>query len=89
MSFAIFKLTTYLLLTNFDLSSEIVGKTYISIIHPNDVNQLMKDLKDAGTSNAQTVSLLYRVRRKFSGYIWIESIGKIHGAVLSSVFSRI
>nr|AML78744.1 putative LOV domain-containing protein [Neckera douglasii] len=59
--------------------SELLGKSITSICHPSDSVPVMRELKES--SNAQghpTVSLLYRARRKNSGYIWIEAQGKLH-----------
>lgn len=58
--------------------SEIIGKTFQAICHPSDIAHVMRELKDAGNSSTGVVSLLYRIRRKYSGYIWIESIGRVH-----------
>ena len=38
----------------------------------------MRQLKDASIVSNSIVKLLYRVRRKHSGYVWIEAIGKLH-----------
>lgn len=59
--------------------SEIVGKPFQALCHPADVVHVMKELKEAGGSSQPTISLLYRLRRKYSGYVWIESVGKLHG----------
>lgn len=56
--------------------SELVGKTIQGICHPSDVVPVMRELKDVGGGGK--VSLLYRVQRKHSGYIWLEGEGKLH-----------
>ncbi|GAA5988507.1 hypothetical protein JCM10908_003594 [Rhodotorula pacifica] len=59
-------------------ASELVGATLASLCHPSDVVPVMRQLKDASTMTNSIVKLLYRVRRKHSGYVWIEAIGKLH-----------
>lgn len=59
-------------------ASELVGATLSSLCHPSDVVPVMRQLKDASTMTNSIVKLLYRVRRKHSGYVWIEAIGKLH-----------
>jgi len=47
----------------------------------------MRQLKDASSVSNPMVKLLYRIRRKHSGYIWIEASGKLHSqSPVSSVF---
>lgn len=58
--------------------SELIGKTLPSLCHPSDVIPVMRELKDSGNVSHPVVSLLYRIRRKHSGYIWIEASGKLH-----------
>ncbi|KAJ8662721.1 hypothetical protein O0I10_001685 [Lichtheimia ornata] len=59
---------------------ELVGHSLGSICHPSDIVPVMRDIKDAVSSGDQNkvISLLYRVRRKYSGYMWFECKGKIH-----------
>lgn len=59
-------------------ASELVGATLASLCHPSDVVPVMRQLKDASIVSNSIVKLLYRVRRKHSGYVWIEAIGKLH-----------
>ncbi|KAI9311609.1 hypothetical protein BX666DRAFT_2031764 [Dichotomocladium elegans] len=60
-------------------SEELVGHALSSICHPSDIVPLMRDIKDAAVGDSdKMVSLLYRVRRKYSGYMWIECQGKLH-----------
>ncbi|GAA5935807.1 uncharacterized protein JCM15063_001810 [Sporobolomyces koalae] len=58
--------------------SELVGSTLSSLCHPSDVVPVMRQLKDASSVSNPIVKLLYRIRRKRSGYIWIEASGKLH-----------
>ncbi|SCV67124.1 BQ2448_5770 [Microbotryum intermedium] len=58
--------------------SELIGKTLPTLCHPSDVVPVMRLLKDTSTIHNSTVSLLYRIRRKHSGYIWLEASGKLH-----------
>ncbi|GAA6055671.1 hypothetical protein JCM3770_003404 [Rhodotorula araucariae] len=59
-------------------ASELVGATLSSLCHPSDVVPVMRQLKDASSASNPHVRLLYRIRRKHSGYVWIESMGKLH-----------
>ncbi|GAA5963319.1 hypothetical protein JCM21900_006555 [Sporobolomyces salmonicolor] len=58
--------------------SELVGSTLSSLCHPSDVVPVMRQLKDASSISNPIVKLLYRIRRKHSGYVWIEASGKLH-----------
>ncbi|KAK4047820.1 hypothetical protein OIV83_005163 [Microbotryomycetes sp. JL201] len=57
---------------------ELIGKTLPTLCHPSDVVPVMRLLKDCSTPSNSTVSLLYRIRRKHSGYVWLEASGKLH-----------
>ncbi|GAA93655.1 uncharacterized protein L969DRAFT_66418 [Mixia osmundae IAM 14324] len=59
---------------------ELVGHTISQLCHPSDIIPVMRELKESSnaTDPNHTVSLLYRIRRKNSGYIWIEAHGKLH-----------
>ncbi|GAA5904428.1 hypothetical protein JCM5296_003195 [Sporobolomyces johnsonii] len=57
---------------------ELVGSTLSSLCHPSDVVPVMRQLKDASSISNPIVKLLYRIRRKHSGYVWIEASGKLH-----------
>ncbi|GJN94652.1 hypothetical protein Rhopal_007735-T1 [Rhodotorula paludigena] len=59
-------------------ASELVGATLSSLCHPSDVVPVMRQLKDASSATNPLVKLLYRIRRKHSGYVWIEAMGKLH-----------
>ncbi|KAI5480513.1 hypothetical protein MNV49_000666 [Pseudohyphozyma bogoriensis] len=57
---------------------ELVGQTLASICHPSDIVAVLRELKESGTAGHGTVNLLCRIRRKFSGYMWLESSGKLY-----------
>lgn len=58
--------------------SELIGSSVSSICHPSDVVSVLRELKEAGSVSQPVVNLLYRVRRKNSGYMWIEASGKLY-----------
>lgn len=62
------------------MNSELLALTLPTLLHPADVVPVMRQLKEAGTSSNLAVSLLYRIRRKQSGWIWIEAKGRMHSA---------
>jgi PAS domain S-box-containing protein len=55
--------------------SELSGLPLSTICHPSDIVPVMRELKDA-TPDAP-VSLVFRIRRKNSGYTWFESHGSL------------
>ncbi|KAJ5124658.1 uncharacterized protein N7515_008483 [Penicillium bovifimosum] len=55
---------------------ELVGKTLSTICHPSDISPVIRELR-ASTTPAP-VSVVYRIRRKYSGYMWFESHGAWH-----------
>ncbi|KAI5789901.1 tuber borchii white collar-1 [Pyronema domesticum] len=55
---------------------ELVGTSLSGVCHPSDIVPVTRDLKDTSTSSS--VSVLFRIRRKFSGYTWFESHGSLH-----------
>ncbi|BGP39900.1 hypothetical protein JCM10450v2_003874 [Rhodotorula kratochvilovae] len=57
---------------------ELLGKTLSSFCHPSDIVSVQRELKDAGVAAHPTVSLVYRIRRKNSGYVWFEAQGRLH-----------
>lgn len=57
---------------------ELVGHSLSSICHPSDIVPVMREIKEAANDSEKVVSLLYRVRRKYSGYMWIECQGRLH-----------
>ncbi|KAJ6115097.1 White collar 1 protein [Penicillium sp. IBT 16267x] len=57
-------------------SIELVGKTLSTICHPSDIGPVIRDLR-ASTTPAP-LSVVYRIRQKYKGYIWFESHGAWH-----------
>jgi PAS domain S-box-containing protein len=55
--------------------SELVGTALSSICHPSDIVPVTRELKD--TSTSATVNIVFRIRRKRSGYTWFESHGSL------------
>lgn len=69
--------------------SELLTLSLPTLLHPADSIPVMRELKEAGSTTstqAPAVSLLYRIRRKKSGWIWLESKGRLYGT-LALVFS--
>ncbi|SGY45329.1 BQ5605_C001g00274 [Microbotryum silenes-dioicae] len=56
----------------------LVGKSLGSYCHPSDIVSVLRELKEAGSSQNASVDLVFRFRRKNSGYTWIEAHGKLH-----------
>ena len=62
---------------------DLLNKNISDICHPSDIVPLMRELKDsthapAEGGSARLVSLVFRIRRKLSGYVWIECVGRLH-----------
>ncbi|RCH78723.1 blue light receptor, partial [Rhizopus stolonifer] len=57
--------------------SELIGKSLKDICHPSDITTVMRELKQSSSDSTEPVNLIYRARRKNSGYIWIECCGKL------------
>ncbi|EJU02173.1 hypothetical protein DACRYDRAFT_107110 [Dacryopinax primogenitus] len=73
---------------------DLLGKAISDICHPSDIVSVLRDLKDSShslpedsvtnagsrspASSAKPVQLLLRVRRKYSGYIWLECNGRLY-----------
>lgn len=55
---------------------ELVSKPLSYICHPSDIGPMFRDLR--ASINTAPVSVIYRVRKKHSGYIWFESHGSWH-----------
>jgi pre-rRNA-processing protein SRD1 len=53
--------------------TELVGKTLSTVCHPSDIGPVIRDLRACTTTEA--VSVIFRMRKKYSGYIWFESHG--------------
>ena len=56
--------------------SELVGTALSSVCHPSDIVPVTRELKDTGSGAA--VNVVFRIRRKHSGYTWFESHGSLH-----------
>lgn len=56
-------------------AAELVGSSISSICHPSDIVPVTRELKDTTTSNS--VNIVFRIRRKQSGYTWFESHGSL------------
>ncbi|KAG5361959.1 White collar 1 protein [Yarrowia sp. C11] len=56
---------------------EVVGLSLADFIHPSDVTVVLRELREVSTT--KTLSTLFRIRTKRSGYIWIDARGKING----------
>lgn len=57
-------------------AGELVGTALSSVCHPSDIVPVTRELKD--TSSGTTVNVVFRIRRKNSGYMWFESHGSLH-----------
>ncbi|KAI9013421.1 white collar one A [Phycomyces nitens] len=60
--------------------SDLLGKSLSSICHPSDIVPVMREIKEAAASgnSGKVIDLLFRVRRKNSGYMWMECRGRLH-----------
>ncbi|KAF6819656.1 white collar 1 [Colletotrichum plurivorum] len=56
-------------------ATELVGNSLSTVCHPSDIVPVTRELKDATTGN--TVNIVFRIRRKQSGYTWFESHGSL------------
>lgn len=56
-------------------STELVGNSISSICHPSDIVPVTRELKD--TTGGSPVNIVFRIRRKQSGYTWFESHGSL------------
>lgn len=56
--------------------SEIIGTALSSVCHPSDIVPVTRELKD--TSTGASVNVVFRIRRKLSGYMWFEGHGSLH-----------
>ncbi|KAJ9119937.1 hypothetical protein QFC24_005420 [Naganishia onofrii] len=62
---------------------DLLNKHISDICHPSDIVPVMRELKDSSQTPGdgqppKPFNLLFRIRRKYSGYIWLESTGKLH-----------
>jgi PAS domain S-box-containing protein len=56
-------------------ATELVGTALSSVCHPSDIVPVTRELKDTTVGNS--VSVVFRIRRKRSGYTWFESHGTL------------
>ncbi|OCK84408.1 white collar-1 transcript variant 2 [Lepidopterella palustris CBS 459.81] len=57
-------------------ASELVGTALSSVCHPSDIVPVTRELKD--TTSGVSVNVVFRIRRKHSGYMWFEGHGSLH-----------
>ncbi|KZF22332.1 hypothetical protein L228DRAFT_247998 [Xylona heveae TC161] len=57
-------------------ASELVGAALSSVCHPSDIVPVTRELKEAAPG--VSVSVVFRIRRKYSGYTWFEAHGSLH-----------
>ncbi|KAJ1973223.1 hypothetical protein H4R34_005150 [Dimargaris verticillata] len=61
---------------------ELIGQNLSKVCHPSDLVPVLRELKDvpaqAMSNGPGTVAMVYRVRRKNSGYCWLEVHGRLH-----------
>lgn len=56
-------------------STELVGSSISTICHPSDIVPVTRELKE--TTSGNSVNIVFRIRRKQSGYTWFESHGSL------------
>ena len=56
--------------------SELVHTALSSICHPSDIVPVTRELKE--TAGGNSVNVVFRIRRKRSGYMWFEGHGSLH-----------
>ncbi|KAK9374827.1 uncharacterized protein V1513DRAFT_444530 [Lipomyces chichibuensis] len=56
---------------------ELVGTPLAELCHPSDVVNMMRDLKEAANNADSNINTMFRIRKKYSGYIWLESYGRL------------
>jgi len=57
-------------------SIELMGTALSSVCHPSDIVPVTRELKDSSAS--QAVDVVFRIRRKHSGYMWFEGNGSLY-----------
>ncbi|KAL2843791.1 PAS domain-containing protein [Aspergillus pseudodeflectus] len=55
---------------------DLVGKTLSTICHPSDIGPVTRDLR--ACTSTEPISVIYRIRRKHSGFAWFENHGGWH-----------
>ncbi|KAM3451181.1 hypothetical protein MY5147_009145 [Beauveria neobassiana] len=68
-------------------AAELVGNSLSSICHPSDIVPVTRELKDATTGDQ--VNIVFRIRRKQSGYTWFESHGSLCGLRWAKQMGRV
>ncbi|KAJ2892439.1 hypothetical protein MKZ38_009857 [Zalerion maritima] len=56
-------------------TKDLVGNSLSSVCHPSDIVPVTRELKDS--SAGAPVNIVFRIRRKESGYTWFESHGSL------------
>lgn len=56
-------------------AADLAGNSLSSVCHPSDIVPVTRELKDATAGNQ--VNIVFRIRRKQSGYTWFESHGSL------------
>ncbi|UKZ90171.1 uncharacterized protein TrAFT101_005200 [Trichoderma asperellum] len=56
-------------------AADLVGNSLSSVCHPSDIVPVTRELKDATAGTH--VNIVFRIRRKQSGYTWFESHGSL------------
>jgi PAS domain S-box-containing protein len=56
-------------------AAELVGNSLSTVCHPSDIVPVTRELKD--TTSGSPVNIVFRIRRKHSGYTWFESHGSL------------
>jgi PAS domain S-box-containing protein len=56
-------------------AADLVGNSLSTVCHPSDIVPVTRELKDTTTGNP--VNIVFRIRRKHSGYTWFESHGSL------------
>lgn len=55
---------------------ELIGKSFLSIIHPDDAKQI-EELLSSSSWDDPTTAIPYRARRKNGEYLWLETTAKV------------
>ncbi|KAF4967326.1 hypothetical protein FZEAL_10545, partial [Fusarium zealandicum] len=56
-------------------AADLVGNSLSTVCHPSDIVPVTRELKD--TTSGNPVNIVFRIRRKHSGYTWFESHGSL------------
>ncbi|KAJ4170954.1 blue light receptor [Fusarium falciforme] len=56
-------------------AADLVGNSLSTVCHPSDIVPVTRELKD--TTSGNPVNIVFRIRRKNSGYTWFESHGSL------------